>query len=137
MKYRSEFKYGFRPKKNILLFPEIRTTRKIFTLTAANFFFFLNRFSGDIVFSSLVSFVCFVLLYLFAYLFVCFLKLKIHVLIHIRLCGRMSDKKNFTRPISGNRTTFFFFGTYQSWLLALCYSKSLTQFYRKKSSQGN
>ena len=26
---------------------------------------------------------------------------------HIRLCGRVSDKKIFTRPISRNKTTFY------------------------------
>ena len=47
--------YGFcfRPKK-IFLFPEMRVTRKIFTRAAAKFF--LTRFSGYIIFSSLVSF---------------------------------------------------------------------------------
>ena len=89
-------------------------------------FIFLNRFSGNILFSSLVSFVflyswvCFVLyswvcfvfvffclFFLFFFgLFVCLMKLKFYILIHIRLCGWMSDKKNFTRPISGNKTTF-------------------------------
>ena len=76
------------------------------------------RFSTDILFSSLVSFT-FCLLVLFCFLFICFLfvlffcfffklmKLKKYILIQIRLCGRVSDKKIFTRPISGNKTTFF------------------------------
>ena len=67
-------------------------------------FIFRNRFSWDILFSSLVSFAFFV--FLFFCLFVCFLKLKTYILIHIRLCGRVSDKKNFTRSFSGNKTTF-------------------------------
>ena len=40
-------------QKIILLFPEMRVTRGIFTWAAANLFFY--RFSGDIIFSSLVS----------------------------------------------------------------------------------
>ena len=67
-------------------------------------FIFHNRFSWDILFSSLISFAFFV--FLFFGLFVCFLKLKTCILIHIRLCGRVSDEKNFTRPSSGNKTTF-------------------------------
>ena len=35
----------------------------------------------------------------------------------IRLCGGVSDKKNVTRPISGNKTTFF--GTVST-LIKLC-----------------
>ena len=51
------------------------------------------------------SFFCFFCIFLF----VCFLKLKTHILPHIRLFGRVSDndKKIFTRPISGNKTTCF------------------------------
>ena len=45
-------------------------------------------------------------LFFFTCLFV-FLKLKIYILIHIRVCGRVSDKTVFTRPISGSHTTFF------------------------------
>ena len=79
--------------------------------------FFCNPFSGYILFCSLVSFAYFVfLLFLFILfyfilfyfcLFVCFLKIKIYVPIQIRLCGRMNDKKKFTRPISGSKITFF------------------------------
>ena len=69
-------------------------------------FFFFNQFSRDILFPFLVSFVffIFVLFFLFA---CCFLKLKMYILIHIQLCVRVSDKKIFTWPISGNKTTFF------------------------------
>ena len=70
-------------------------------------FIFLNWFSGDILFSFLVPFAflgsCFFLL-LFVY---CFFKLKMYNLIHIRLSGRVSDKKIVTRLISGNKITFF------------------------------
>ena len=61
------------------------------------------RFSSDILFSTLVSFAFYVLVFFLFFFF----KLKIYILIHIRLCGWVSDKKNFTRPISGNKTTFF------------------------------
>ena len=44
-----------RPTKIILLFPEMRVTKKIFTQAAANLFF--NQFFGDILFFS--SFICF------------------------------------------------------------------------------
>ena len=54
-------------------------------------------FSTDILFTSLVS---------FTFSIVVVFLLKIYILIHIRLCGRVSDIKNFTRPISGNKTTF-------------------------------
>ena len=46
-------------------------------------------------------------LLLFVYMCVFFSKQKIYILIYIRLCGRANDKKFFTRPISGNKTTFF------------------------------
>ena len=61
------------------------------------------RFSTDIFFYSLVSFA-----YISCYIScILFLKLKICILIHIRLCGQVSDKKIFTGPISANKTTFF------------------------------
>ena len=72
--------------------------------------FFCNPFSGYTLFCSLVSFAFFVFLFFFFVffcLFVCFLKIKIYIPIQIRLCGRMNDKKNFTRPISGSKITFF------------------------------
>ena len=67
-------------------------TGKIFTRAAANLFF--NQKSGNVLFSSVVSFTFFVFLCFFC-LFVCFLKLKTYILIHIGLCGWLSDKKNF------------------------------------------
>ena len=97
--------------KKILLFPEMRVKRKIFTQAAANLFF--NRFSENIIFSSLVFFCFFCFLVFFVFLFVffaclfAFLKLKIYILIHTRLWGRVSDKKFFAQPISANKTTLF------------------------------
>ena len=51
-----------------LLFLEMRVTKKIFTGAAANLLF--NRFSGDILFSSVISFVFFGILVFFVCLFV-------------------------------------------------------------------
>ena len=68
-------------------------------------------FSTDIPFSSLGSF-AFCLLFFCFFFFVFFWKIRIYfeyILIHIRLWGLVSDKNIFTRPISGNKTTFFFF----------------------------
>ena len=82
-----------RPKK-ILLFPKMRA--------AANFFLsILRRYS--IFFFSFFRFFYIVVFCLFVW----FLKIKIYILIHIRLCGQVSDKKNFTRSISGNKTLCF------------------------------
>ena len=93
-----------RPTKIILLFPEMRVTKKIFTQAAANLFF--NQFFGDILFFSSVSFAsigsCFLIWFV-----CCFLKLIMYILLHIRLCGRMSHKRYFTQPTSGNKNTFF------------------------------
>ena len=50
----------------------------------------INQFSRDILFSSLVSFAFFVF---FFCLLVCFSKWKIYILIHIRLCRWVGDKK--------------------------------------------
>ena len=70
-------------------------------------FIFFNRFSGNILFSSLLSFAFNVFLFFYVFcLFVCFSKLKKYILIHTRLCGRVSEKKVFTRSVSGNKTTF-------------------------------
>ena len=49
-------------KRNNTLFSEMWVTRKIFIREAANLFFF-NRFSVDILISSLVSFVFFILFF--------------------------------------------------------------------------
>ena len=63
-------------------------------------------------FPEIFSFLCFFFFLAFLYyclffLLVCFLKLKIYILKHIRLCGRVSDKYFFTRSFFGNKTTFF------------------------------
>ena len=76
-----------------------------------NFFFFFDRFSRDILFYSLVSFVFFFILV--CLLFICsFLNTKMYIVIHIRLCRRVRDKKIFTRPISGNKQDYFFYWPY-------------------------
>ena len=62
-----------------------------------------------LLFSCLVSFAfIFSSLICFAFcLCVCvFFKQRIYILIPIRLCRRLCDKKNFTRPSSGNKTNF-------------------------------
>ena len=86
-------------KKIILLFPEMRVMRKISSVRPQIYFF--KRFSGDILFSSLVF-----LLFLILVLLLLFFEMK-NILTHNRLCGRVSDKNIFTRPISENKTTFF------------------------------
>ena len=104
-----------RPKK-VFLFPEMRLTGKIFTRAAANLFF--NRFSGDILFFSIVSFA-----FLYSCFFLCFLCLFIYLfeirniyLIYIWSCGRVSDKnislgrfpetKRFFYGLSSTRINF-------------------------------
>ena len=54
----------------------------------------------------LFSFLCFILYFCFCP-FVCLLKLKIYILIHIWLCRWVSDKKSFTHLICWNKTTLF------------------------------
>ena len=87
-----------------LLSSEMRVTRKIFTRTAANLFF--KSIFGR---QSLFFYSFFWFFYSCFFLFVCvlFFEIKIYILIHIRLCGWVNNKKIFTRPISGNKTTFF------------------------------
>ena len=77
----------------------MQVTNKIFTRAAANLFFksIFQRYS-IFFFSFFCCFFC---------LFVCLLKLKIYILLHSRLWGRVENKKHFTRPISGNKTTSF------------------------------
>ena len=78
-------------------------TRKTCTLAAAYLGFFINF--PDILSYYLFFFSLFCFFFLL-FLLVCFLKLKIYILIHIRLCGRVSDKNIFTRSISRKKTTF-------------------------------
>ena len=69
------------------------------TVRNNSIFFLLPLFGFFFLFSSLLSFaLCFC---------VCVLKQKVYILINIRLYGRVGDKTNFTQPISGNKTTFF------------------------------
>ena len=94
-----------RPIKGILFLPEIRVTKKICTWAAANLFISSILLRYYLFFFSFFWFIC---ILAFLLLVCCFSKLKICILIHIRLCGRVSDKKMFAWPISGNKTTFFF-----------------------------
>ena len=81
----------FRPKKKIILFLEMRVTRKNFTRAAAKKKFFMDF--PKIFY--IVSFVFFVFMLLSFFLPVyLFFEIKI-ILIHIRLCGQVSDKKIF------------------------------------------
>ena len=65
-----------------------------------NNIFFLHFFFA--FFSIFFSFFCFL------FLCVCFLfETKIYMLIHIRLCGRVTNENIFTRPFSENKTSFF------------------------------
>ena len=73
-------------------------------------FIFFNRFSGNILslfFFIFFCFFCILVFLLFLFCFVVFLKLKIYVLIHIRLCGRVSDKKHF-HPADFRKQDHFF-----------------------------
>ena len=82
----------------------MQVTNKIFTRAAANLFF-ESIFQRCSIF--FFSFFCCFCIHGFFCLFVCLLKLKICVLLHSRLWGRVENKKHFTRPISGNKTTSF------------------------------
>ena len=114
----------------ILLFPKLWLTVKILTWVAAKNFFFINLIKffkailhlkttltalffvekqknlSFIVWRTKCKFVRINLLV--EIFFVCvFSWNKKYVLYTFDLCGRVGDKKNFTRPISGNKTTFF------------------------------
>ena len=98
-------------QKKLLLFPEMRMTGKIFTWATANLFIFID-FSE--IFSSLFKFLLlFCILVSFCLFVSCFLKLKMYIMIHNQLWGRLSDKKFFTRPISGNRLLFLLYFCYE------------------------
>ena len=99
----------------------MRVTRIIFPRATAVFFFF-----WVILFFSLVYFAFFDPCFL---LFVCcFFNLKRYILTHIWLRGWVSDKKTFTRPIFGNKTTFFWpdscFQKKSLWLYVLIMSRT-------------
>ena len=95
------FQVIFIRQKKILLFPEMRVTRKIFARAVANLFF-LNLFSGNILFSSLVSFV---VVFCFFCLFVYFLKLKVYILIHVAY-----ERQKHFHPADFRKQNYFFFG---------------------------
>ena len=82
-------------KKNL----HLSGRKLIFLIDFSEIFSFLLK----LLLLFLYCFVCFVF-----FLFVCFLKLKIYILRHIRLSGRVNDKNFFIRPIPGNKTTFLF-----------------------------
>ena len=92
-----------RPNKITLLFLEMRVKRKIVTRAAAIFFKIFDQLSGDILFSSLVSFVFFIL-GLLLLLFACLLLFELKNLDSDTYSSflRVSGKKFFTRLISGN-----------------------------------
>ena len=106
------FQVIFIRQKKILLFPEMRVTRKIFARAVANLFF-LNLFSGNILFSSLVSFVvvfwgffCILVFFCCCFcLFVYFLKLKVYILIHVAY-----ERQKHFHPADFRKQNYFFFG---------------------------
>ena len=82
--------------------------------TNAFYIFFSTLVSFLFLFSSLVS---------FAFCLCVFINKNIYCDTH-RLCGRVTDKKFFTRPISENKITFFFlFPWYISWQKVQLYYK--------------
>ena len=97
--------FPLRPKKKALVSGNAGDEKNLHP--GVRRFIFFNRFSGDILFSSLVSLFSFILVF-FCLFICCFLKLKIYIPIHVRLSWRVNDKNLFTRSISGNKTTFFF-----------------------------
>ena len=84
----------------------MRVTRKILTQAAANLFFksIFQRYS--LFFFGFFSFFLYYSLFVFFAFF--FLKFKIYILIHIRLCGRVGDKK--LSPDRFPETRLLFFG---------------------------
>ena len=78
---------------------------------------FFNRFSGDSLFSSLVSFAFFAFLFFLACLLF-FMKLKIYIVINIWLCRRVSDKTNF--PLADFRKLDYFFWPHVKFLKNFC-----------------
>ena len=100
-------KYLLGPKKIVLLFPETQVTRKIFTRAASIYIYiFLSIFQRCFLF--FFGFFCFFWFLCFFLFVCCFLKLKMYILIHIWLCGWVSDK-NFS-PGQFPETRLLFFG---------------------------
>ena len=63
----------------------------------------------SIFFFSFLSFLYSFFVFVF-FLLICFLKLKMYILIHIRLCGRVSDKSSPPSPADFQKQDHFFFG---------------------------
>ena len=89
-----------RPKKIIPLFLEMQVTRKIITRVATIFKKISDRFSGDIPFSSLVSFALFDSCFFVVVCLLLFELKNVHSDTYLSL-QVVSDKKLFTRLISG------------------------------------
>ena len=77
---------SYNRSKKILLFPEMRVTRKIFPRAAA---FFFNLFSREILFSSLASF-AFLYFCLFFYFLIVYFEIK-NIYSNIHLTMRASE----------------------------------------------
>ena len=104
----------------LFLLPEIWVTKKFFTRTAANLIFYSIFRIYSLFFFSFFCFFC---------LFVCslFFEIKnVYSDTHSTICGGVCDKKNFTRPIFGNKTTSCFGLNYSFFF---CRIKSLTSFF--------
>ena len=87
----------------------MQVARKIFTRVATNLIF--DQFSGDIFFSSLVSFSFFVCL-----IICCFLSLKMNIIIHMWLCGRVRDETKFYLAKIRKQDYFFLAWLLKHWL---------------------
>ena len=104
-----------RPKKIMLLFPEKRRRKKFLPGRPQKnnilFELYLKNYSDNTFRcwkTKSLKFVTINLLAEFVFLLcVVFWKKKYIFSYTIDLCERVGDKKNFTRPISGNKTTFF------------------------------
>ena len=98
----------------------MRVTRKILTRAAANLFLLIN-------FPEIISF--FLSLFFFAFFglcffcwccwFVAFFRLKLYILIHIRLSGRVSDKIFSSDRFPETRLLFFVLTCYFCWYFFL------------------
>ena len=99
----STIKHNKAEKK--LLFPEMRMTRTIFIRAAMNLFFKSIFRKYSFFFFSFFCFFC-ILAFCFFFLLVCFLKLKIYILIHIQLCERVVIK--FFHSASFRKQDYFF-----------------------------
>ena len=85
---------------------DIIVSRQIFHRYSLFFFSFLCLLTSCLFLFLFFSFLFFCFVFFFVLLFV--YEWKIYILIHIRQYRRVDDKKFFTRPISGNKTTLFF-----------------------------